>query len=843
MADKKDKKRGRSTARIARRAVQAIAFAVFIFLILASPGITEGGSRAGWIPRLSPLGAVSVLLGAREIVSAYWPALAVVALTLIFGRFFCGWVCPMGATIDVADLLLKSRRNKPEEGPYDGRRLKYYILVALLVSAALGAHMTGWLDPLSLVVRSYVIVVHAYLVRLIVGLLGWMSGLPGLDGPASAATAWLVKRQIVPPRSLFETHALFLAIFLIILGLGAVRSRYWCRNLCPLGAMLALMSDWGIAKRKVGEACISCRKCERECPMQCIGEKGHATSEGECVLCMDCQEVCPVDAIRFRREHPVEQAATVNLQRRAVFESAAAGVAAVPLLKLNPVRVRELELASAIRPPAIADEDAFLSRCVRCGECMRVCRTGGLQPTLLESGLAGLWTPRLVPRIGYCDYLCTRCGNACPSGAIPQVSQESKWNISIGKARIDPGRCIPWVGYSNLPNLEKEWKDCNCAVCEEVCPVPTKAIHFSTVRLQNGNEIRRPVVDGELCVGCGFCEHKCPLTGLAGIRVNGDRQRMAEAREDKPQSDEQGGEPDKTEQPKEEAKKAGTEDLAAAFPAQIGKFKLGKAPETYLGPQGLWDYMDGGGEPYLTLRFTAICVAKYLPTDAAAEEAEDNGASVELWRFETPDDSYGAFTKDRAGLPTEGDEGTWVEEGALWAWKGQYYLSVNPTLNPLTDEDVIEIAKAVIANLKAEPSEVPEIVKGLPAEGLRKDRIHFFRRTMLVNSVVLAPQQLDDQILGLDKDSEAVCAAYSDPFDEGIVTIVIDVQYADATAAEAAAKRIEEAYAKWGLEKQEDGVMWKAKDGYLFARKTRGGVLRMAHFAKEEAGIAGLFEQ
>jgi len=141
---------------------------------------------------------------------------------------------------------------------------------------------------------------------------------------------------------------------------------------------------------------------------------------------------------------------------------------------------------------------------------VRACPTGVLQPSLTEAGLAGIWTPVLVAENGYCDYACNICGQVCPVGAIPPLSLEEKRQQVLGKAYIDQHRCIAWTG------------DGECIVCEEMCPLPEKAItlEIRTVETAAGSfEQRLPVVDRQKCIGCGICEFKCPVVGTAAIRV------------------------------------------------------------------------------------------------------------------------------------------------------------------------------------------------------------------------------------------------------------------------------------------------------------------------------------
>jgi formate hydrogenlyase subunit 6/NADH:ubiquinone oxidoreductase subunit I len=139
---------------------------------------------------------------------------------------------------------------------------------------------------------------------------------------------------------------------------------------------------------------------------------------------------------------------------------------------------------------------------------MKVCTTNGLQATFLEAGLEGIWTPILVPKIGYCEYNCTLCGQVCPTGAIRLLSQEQKRAWRIGTAWFDKNRCLPHA--LGQP----------CIVCEEFCPTPTKAIKFKeTGRTSQGQPIKEPYIDLKTCTGCGICVTKCPLVDKAGVYV------------------------------------------------------------------------------------------------------------------------------------------------------------------------------------------------------------------------------------------------------------------------------------------------------------------------------------
>jgi MauM/NapG family ferredoxin protein len=235
----------------------------------------------------------------------------------------------------------------------------------------------------------------------------------------------------------------------------------------------------------------------------------------ECFGCLNCTDACRRDALSFtwtlpgRGSPPVE---SVDLSKRAAFGAVVGGLAALGVFRISPQSRGKTFHARLIRPPGSRPERDFLARCTACGLCMKVCPTGGLQPSLAEAGLEGLWTPRLVPQIGYCDYNCTLCGQVCPTEAIARLELEAKHKTRIGLAAFDTTRCIPYA-YGR-----------DCMVCEEHCPIPDKAIYVVEVEVQDrqgGKKIvKQPHVDPEKCIGCGVCEHVCPYKDAAGIHVS-----------------------------------------------------------------------------------------------------------------------------------------------------------------------------------------------------------------------------------------------------------------------------------------------------------------------------------
>jgi formate hydrogenlyase subunit 6/NADH:ubiquinone oxidoreductase subunit I len=145
---------------------------------------------------------------------------------------------------------------------------------------------------------------------------------------------------------------------------------------------------------------------------------------------------------------------------------------------------------------------------------MKVCIGNALHATWLESGLEGVFTPRLIGRIGYCEYNCTLCGQVCPTGAISRLTRKEKQTTVIGRAHFDKNRCLPYA--AGIP----------CMVCEEHCPTPDKAIQFREAETFNSKgklvRVRQPYVVEERCIGCGICENRCPIGGTAAVLVTAE---------------------------------------------------------------------------------------------------------------------------------------------------------------------------------------------------------------------------------------------------------------------------------------------------------------------------------
>ncbi|MFC1534748.1 4Fe-4S binding protein [Thermodesulfobacteriota bacterium] len=486
-----------------RSTIQTISLFIFLLLLMITVSSVFINLNTELFLRLDPVIVLGTSISGRTFSLAFIPAIIVLLLVPIMGRAFCGYICPMGTTIDGSDKLFDVHvRDQAITGKL--RRIKYYVLSFLIGSSLLGISLVFTVSPISLITRFY-----GLLIEPILALLGHM--VLSIVQPLTERLTLnaLVYADLNAPR--FATQFFILIFFVVIFASAKVSSRFWCRYICPSGALMALLSKRPVYRRRVSDDCTNCGKCISSCPMNAIKQDApEVTCHEECIICKDCKGVCPVDAVSFSREetgHTNEDQVFLPARRELMIAGLAGfGTAAVNLTGLNSFYgkpgVGQIASPGLIRPPGAVPEKDFLALCVRCGQCMIGCPTNGLQPIWTKAGFAGLFSPALVPRRGACNHECNNCGVICPTGAIRDLPIQERIWAKLGTAMILREKCLAW---------EHQKK---CMVCDEVCPFG--AVKF---RYEPGNPVPVPEVSEDRCSGCGYCEHHCPVQNRSAIIV------------------------------------------------------------------------------------------------------------------------------------------------------------------------------------------------------------------------------------------------------------------------------------------------------------------------------------
>ncbi|HDQ41068.1 MAG TPA: 4Fe-4S binding protein [Desulfonatronum sp.] len=490
-----------------QRLIQAISLFCFLALLWLAAFPLPDWAPVDAFLRMDPLVLLGTVFAARSWIPGLGLSFLILAATAILGRFFCGYLCPMGTTLDLTDRLFRPKHNDPANPARlkqsNGlRRIKYLLLFFLAGIAALGVSAVFIASPLSLITRFYAMLVHPLAALTSDGLLH-------LIRPLALHQDWTWAAYAEIPRPRFSTQWFVLTFFLGIFALAWFSPRFWCRYLCPSGAILALVGRKPLMRRMVADACTRCDACRQSCPMDAITVDPRETRHDECIACLNCVRACPVDAISFGSAiKPVRTPDPFLPRRREALLAGLAGVGAATLTLTGLAEVRGELLPGnpmppdLLRPPGALPERTFLARCIRCGLCMRACPTNTLQPLWLQAGVVSLFSPGLMPRRGPCLPECTTCGDVCPTGAIPSLPLFEKQWAKIGTAHILRHKCLAW-----------EWEK-ECLVCDEVCP-------YDAIELRKIPEVgvSVPFVRGNQCSGCGFCEYHCPVRAASAIVV------------------------------------------------------------------------------------------------------------------------------------------------------------------------------------------------------------------------------------------------------------------------------------------------------------------------------------
>ena len=469
--------------RQSRITISLLIFTLFLLLFLGGEKLSEFLG-----PILLPFQLVPTLIRILTKPAAIFilGLVSVFVITLVFGRVYCSFLCPLGFLQDFFIALSRKvgwRKKHSYQRPHN--LLRYSILVLVIASAALGSmSLLNLLDPYSLAGRMITQFAQPFFVLIY-----------------NTAVSLLTNLNIY----LFskETASLPLTVLLLTCGLfmlmlifSAFYGRLYCNTLCPVGTLLGLIARISVCRFVIDRTrCNECVRCEGVCKSGCINPLTAAIDQSRCINCYNCLEDCPKSALSYRPSWGKAAVDTWSPARRSFIIGSVAAFGSGLVIFNSGIR-NLLGNAPAfqkppITPPGSGSLEHFTQTCTACHLCVSVCPTKVITPSFLEYGIGGLLQPQMNYAKSFCDYECNLCGRVCPTGAILPLSRDEKKITQIGTVDLLKEKCVVYVDKNN------------CGACGEVCPT-------HTIRFIDKDHILYPEVDTEYCIGCGACEKACP---------------------------------------------------------------------------------------------------------------------------------------------------------------------------------------------------------------------------------------------------------------------------------------------------------------------------------------------
>ena len=383
--------------------------------------------------------------------------MALIFLTLILGRIYCSFLCPLGILQDIIGFISR-RRNRPER---NYKKLRY-----LVTGVVFGMFIFGWnsgfllLDPYSNFGRIF---------------------------------------------STFSIGAIVPFIVLAVLVLW--KKRIFCTTLCPVGTVLGLLSRHSIYKIKLNHNCVACGKCVSVCPAGCIDITSRNIDNERCIRCLNCLGSCGVSGIEFTRTKPEQRPTSEFSEARRDFLKLG-GIILVgiscgsAIARTGAAALTRMAATLRILPPGAGNARQFAASCTSCQLCTSNCPSGIITPSEYGNGPVTLDLSK-----GYCAPDCTTCSNICPTGALTPLTLATKKKTKIAEAKFNPRNCIvfqegipcgecSWIcptgaitlRKSGAPKLNTE-KCIGCGACQYVCPATSKAMTITDIAAQKILEI------------------------------------------------------------------------------------------------------------------------------------------------------------------------------------------------------------------------------------------------------------------------------------------------------------------------------------------------------------------
>ena len=462
------------------------------------------GTLHQWLSWMAKVQALEAVLALNVAVIA---GLAV--LTFLFGRIYCSIICPLGVMQDVFGWLGKKSKKNRYTFSKEYKWLRYGLLAIFIAGCLAGVGtIIELLAPYSAFGRICTMLLQPL----------WMLGNNALASIAEHYESYAFYGVDVWMKSL---PVFFIALLtLIIIAILAWRNgRTYCNTICPVGTVLSFISRFSLLKIHFDEdKCKNCSLCTKNCKAACIDFKNHKVDYSRCIVCGDCIKSCKFGALSYSRKTSgtsktgTTSDASVDANKRSfLIATALVSTAALAQEKKHVdggladiIEKKAPERKTPIVPPGARSLKHMTQHCTGCQLCVSKCPNDVLRPSM---DITNLMQPVMSFEKGYCRPECTRCSEVCPAGAIKLIDKEEKSGIQIGHAVVYPDFCLSALGENE------------CGNCARHCPVG--AIEMVPSDPEDDLSPSVPAVNENVCIGCGACEHLCPVRPLSAIHVEG----------------------------------------------------------------------------------------------------------------------------------------------------------------------------------------------------------------------------------------------------------------------------------------------------------------------------------
>ena len=472
-----------------------LAAVVFVLITLLFLDFT--GTLHHWLSWLAKVQFLPAVMALNLVV-----VVALIALTLIFGRIYCSVICPLGVFQDV--LARFHRKKNKYSYSKEVRWLRYSVLVLFVIVLVAGVgSLFQLLAPYSAYGRIATMIFQPL----------WMLGNNALAFLAERADSYAFYSVDVWMRSL-PVFIIALVTLIVLFILAWRGGRTYCNTICPVGTVLSFFSRFSFLKIHFDEEkCRNCSLCSKNCKASCIDYKTHTVDYSRCVVCGNCIEKCKFGALSYSFAPTSQKNKTVDTSKRSfLVASALASTAALAQKKeklmdggLADIEDKAIpERQTPLTPPGSLSFDNFSTRCTGCQLCVSECPNHVLRPS---GDLMHLMLPEMSYERGYCRPECTRCSEVCPAGAIKHIDKPEKSSIQIGHAVWIKKNCVVLTDQVE------------CGNCARHCP--SGAIEMVPMDPNDEESHMVPAINEAACIGCGACEYVCTSRPFSAIYVEG----------------------------------------------------------------------------------------------------------------------------------------------------------------------------------------------------------------------------------------------------------------------------------------------------------------------------------